>query len=98
MSNIKRFKEFKNQQLNENVETETSLKDHVDRMVNILYGMDEKYEEQIAVSYNKKTGQIRLSLDSVEECENVKNYLIGQNYEARCEGTDVFVETGLSAE
>jgi len=78
MSNIKRFKQFK-EQINEHSE-EMSVKDHVSKMMNILYGMDEKYAENPAVSYNEIERKIRIKLDTVEEADKIADYLESKDY------------------
>lgn len=85
MGNIKKFKQFKNQ-LNENVDTEMDIRGHVAKIMRALYGMDEKYEEQISTSFNEKTNQIRLILDNAEEVSNIMIYLKREGYNAEEEG------------
>lgn len=85
MSNLKRFKTFKNG-LNENVNTDMDIRGHVAKIMRALYGMDEKYEEQISTVFNEKTNQIRLVLDDAEEVSNVMIYLEREGYNAKAEG------------
>lgn len=87
MKNIKNFKEFR--ALNES--SEMSVKDHANRMMNILYGMDEKYEEDIAVSYNEKERQIKLVLDNVEEVSNISKCLTDLNYNISVKDLEITV-------
>ena len=87
MKNIKNFKEFR--ALNES--SEMSVKDHANRMMNILYGMDEKYEEDIAVSYNEKERKIKLVLDNIEEVSNISKCLTDLNYNIEINNLEITI-------
>lgn len=78
--NIKRFEEFKNKSVNENIDQDLDIKGHVAKIMDALYGMDEKYEEEVAASYNEKTNEIKLVLDNEEEVSNISSYLNTEGY------------------
>lgn len=86
MSNVKRFEEFR--KLNENQELNLDIRGHVKKIMNALYGMDEKYEDQVSTSFNEKTQEIKLSLDNEIEVENILSYLSNEGYTAESIGSN----------
>jgi len=91
MNNLKRFKTFR--LMNENVENDMDIKDHVSKIMNALYGMDEKYEDQVSTSYNEKAQEIKIKLDDFNEVSNVLDYLRGENYNASALSDDEILIT-----
>jgi PleD family two-component response regulator len=91
-NNIKRFKEYK-EALNENANTDMDIRGHVAKIMNALYGMDEKYEDQISTSFNEKEQQIKIVLDDAEETANILMYLDreGYNTEAKSD-TEILIQ------
>jgi len=98
MNNIKRFGEFKtslNENLEDNIESNgndnTSAKEVTGRIMNALYGMDDKYETDVAASYNEADKSVKLVLDSEEEIAKIMMYLTQNDYNATENGLEILI-------
>lgn len=98
--NIKRYNSFykvfeeydKSDEDSSFEEIEKYVKSATNRIMNALYGMDEKYEEDVAVSYNVNLMQVKLILENEEEVNNISKYLEDNYYRYTVNNLDIIIQ------